>query len=97
VIAALITEAQTDPVFATEYRQRMVEPRRDQAGAVLRCAIERGEIRADTNIEAGIDLLYGPPYHRLLHGHEPLNDRFTQDVIDMALSGIQPVPDRHQR
>src|SRR5690349_1279171 len=93
VIAALITEAQTDPVFATEYRQRVVEPRRDQARAVFRRAIERGEIPADTKVEVALDLLYGPLYHRLLHGHAPLNDRFTQDVIDMALNGIQPTPD----
>ena len=32
VVAALLTEAQTDPVFATEYRQRFVEPRRSRAG-----------------------------------------------------------------
>ncbi|HXZ75671.1 MAG TPA: TetR/AcrR family transcriptional regulator, partial [Streptosporangiaceae bacterium] len=92
VIAALITEAQTDPAFAAEYRRRVVEPRRDQARAVFRRAIERGEIPADTNIEVALDLLYGPLYHRLLHGHAPLNDRFTQDVVDMALSGIQPAP-----
>lgn len=90
VIAALITEAQTDPVFAAEYRHRVVEPRRDQARAIFRRAIERGEIPADTKIEVALDLLYGPLYHRLLHGHAPLNDRFTQDVIAMALSGIQP-------
>jgi hypothetical protein len=29
VLAALLTEAQTDPVFAAEYRRRVVEPRRD--------------------------------------------------------------------
>jgi AcrR family transcriptional regulator len=96
VIAALITEAQTDPVFAAEYRQRVVEPRRDQARAVFRRAIERGEIPADTKIEVALDLLYGPLYHRLLHGHAPLTDRFTQDVIDMALSGIQPPQTQQQ-
>jgi AcrR family transcriptional regulator len=94
VLAALLTEAQTDPVFAAEYRQRVFEPRRDQARAVFRRAIDRGEIPADTNIEVALDLLYGPLYHRLLHGHAPLNDRFTQDVIDMALNGIQPARDQ---
>jgi len=93
VLAALITEAQTDPVFAAVYRQRLLEPRRDQARAVFLRAIERGEIPADTKVEVALDLLYGPLYHRLLHGHAPLNDRFTQDVIDMALNGIQPTPD----
>ena len=93
VIAALLTEAQTDPVFAAEYRQRVLEPRRDQGRAIFRRAIERGEIPADTKIEVALDLLYGPFYHRLLHGHAPLNDRVVRDVIDLALSGIQPAPD----
>jgi AcrR family transcriptional regulator len=91
VIAALLTQAQTDPVFAANYQQRFVEPRRDQARAIFRRAIERGEITADTKVEVALDLLYGPLYHRLLHGHAALNDRFTRDVIDMALGGIQPL------
>jgi AcrR family transcriptional regulator len=90
VIAALITEAQTDPAFACQYRARFVEPRREQARAIFRRAIDRGEIPADTKIEVALDLLYGPVYHRLLHGHAPLNDRFVRDVIDTALDGIAP-------
>jgi AcrR family transcriptional regulator len=88
VIGALLTEAQTDPAFAAEYRARFVKPRRDQGRAIFRRAIERGEIRADTKVEVALDLLYGPIYHRLLHGHAPLNDRFVRDVIDTALNGI---------
>jgi hypothetical protein len=90
VIAALLTEAQTDPAFAGQYRTRFVEPRRDQARAIFRRAIERGEISADTKIEVALDLLYGPIYHRLLHGHAPLNDQFVRDVIDATLNGIAP-------
>jgi AcrR family transcriptional regulator len=92
VIAALVTEAQTDPAFARQYRARFVEPRRDQARAIFHRAIERGEIPANTKIEVALDLLYGPIYHRLLHGHAPLNDRFVHDVIDTVLGGIAPVP-----
>jgi AcrR family transcriptional regulator len=88
VIAALITEAQSDPVFAAEYRARFVEPRRGQAREVFRRAIERGEIPADTKVEVALDVVYGPLYHRLLHGHAPLNDRFVRDVVDMAMAGI---------
>ena len=92
VVAALIAEAQTDPKFATEYRARFVEPRREPARALLRRAIERGEIPATTNVELALDLLYGPLYHRLLHGHAPLNDRFVQDVVDAALAGFAAAP-----
>jgi AcrR family transcriptional regulator len=92
VIAALITEAQTDPDFAREYRERFIEPRRDQARTVFARAIERGEIPPNTKVEVALDVLYGPIYHRLLHGHAPINDRFVRDVVDTALDGIAPRP-----
>ena len=92
VIAALVTQAQTDPAFAAEYRARFVEPRRAAGAAVFRRAIERGEIPADTKIDVALDLIYGPIYHRLLHGHAPLNDRFVRDVVDAVLGGIMPGP-----
>jgi AcrR family transcriptional regulator len=90
VIAALLTEVHTDPAFAAEYHKRLVEPRRDQARTLFRRAIERGEIPADTDLEVAVDLVYGPLWHRLLHGHAPLDDRFVQDVVTTALTGIQP-------
>ena len=90
VIAALITEALTDEKFAAEYRARFVEPRRDQARAIFRRATERGEIPAGTKVEVALDLLYGPVYHRLLHGHAPLTDRFVRDLVDTVLDGIRP-------
>jgi AcrR family transcriptional regulator len=90
VIAALLTQAQIDPDFAREYRERFVRPRRDRGRAILRRAIERGEISEDTKVEVALDLLYGPIYHRLLHGHAALNDRFVRDVVDTVLEGIAP-------
>jgi AcrR family transcriptional regulator len=92
VIGALVTEAQTDPEFGTVYRSRFVEPRREQAREILRRAIERGEIAPDTKIEVAVDMLYGPLYHRLLHGHAPLSDRFVRDVVDTALDGLMHTP-----
>jgi AcrR family transcriptional regulator len=94
VIAALLAEAQTDPVFAAEYRQRVLEPRRDEARALFGRAVERREIPANTKIDVALDLIFGALYHRLLHGHAPLNDRFVRDVVDTALGGILPTPDR---
>ena len=37
-----------------------------------------------------LDLLYGPLYHRLLHGHAPLDDAFVADVVDTTLAGLSP-------
>jgi AcrR family transcriptional regulator len=88
VIAALLTKAQTDPVFGAEYVDHLVAPRRDRAREILTRAVERGEIPADTRVEVALDLLYGPLYHRLLHGHAPLDQEFVDDVVELALYGI---------
>ncbi len=90
VIGALITEARTDPAFADEYLSRLVQPRRDQARAIFKRAIERGEIATEVDVEVALDLLYGALYHRLLHGHAPLNDRFVKHVVEMVLGGVSP-------
>jgi AcrR family transcriptional regulator len=92
VIAALVTKARTDPDFAVLYRERFVEPRREGARAVLRRAVERGELAPDTDFELAIDFLYGPLYHRLLHGHAPIDDSFVRDIVDAALHGLLPRP-----
>ena len=89
VAAALIAEARTDPAFSAEYQRRILEPRRDQARMIFAQAVSRGEIVPETKVEVAIDLLYGPLYHRLLHGHAPLDDEFVDDIVDMALRGIQ--------
>jgi AcrR family transcriptional regulator len=88
VIAALITHAQTDPEFGLIYLSRLVEPRREQGRAIFRRAIERGDLPPDTKIEVAVDMIYGPLYHRLLHGHAPLSDSFVRDVVDTVIGGL---------
>jgi AcrR family transcriptional regulator len=97
VIAGLVAEAQTDPEFAKLYREHFVQPRRDATRPLLLRAIDRGEIPADTNLEVTLDLLYGPIYHRLLHGHAPLNDRFVQQVIDAVIAAVRSPSTRWRR
>ena len=88
VIAAFVNEAQADPEFADAYRTRFVEPRRDAMRAVFARAAERGEVPADLDVEVALDLIYGAVYHRVLHGHAELTDRFAWDVVELALNGI---------
>jgi AcrR family transcriptional regulator len=86
VVAGLVAAAQTDSEFADLYRQHFVQPRRDATRDLLIRARDRGEIDADTDLEVTLDLLYGPIYHRLLHGHAPLTERFAVHVIDAVIS-----------
>lgn len=92
IIAALVTEAHTDPEFAERYLAHFVEPRREPAREIFRQAIERGEIRPGTKVEVAIDLLYGPLYHRLLHGHAALDEGVAADVVDIVIAGLGAQP-----
>ncbi len=55
VIAALITEAHTDPAFALEYRARFLDPRREPARAVVSRAIGRGQLPEGTDVDLALD------------------------------------------
>jgi AcrR family transcriptional regulator len=88
IIAGLMSSAQCDPRFAREYRARFVQPRRAPGRIILARAIERDEIPADVDIEATLDLLYGPFYLRILNGHAPVNDGFARTVVDHVVAGL---------
>ncbi len=90
VIASLLAAVHADPEFAREYQTHFVGPRRERGLAAFRRAIERGEIPADTDVEAALDLLYGPFYHRLLHGHAAVTDAYANTIIDLALAAVSP-------
>jgi AcrR family transcriptional regulator len=89
ILAGLIAEAQRDPELAVAWRDRVVERLRSQHKIMLDRAVERGEISVGTDYEVVLDLLFGAAYHRLLHGHQPLTDRFARQVVDLVVAGIE--------
>ena len=94
VIAGLLGHVVTNPDFALTYRARFLDQRRDHGRMILQQAIARGEIPARTRTETILDLLYGPIYHRLMHGHAPLDHTFVDDIVDIVLDGIHPRTDQ---
>jgi AcrR family transcriptional regulator len=90
IVGALITEARTDPAFGELYRTQFIAPRRQLAGEALKRALARGEVAPGTDVEAAIDMLYGPIYHRLLHGHAPLTAEFVRTVVSVVVAGLRP-------
>ena len=97
VLTGLIAEVQQDRALAADWRHRVVEPLRSQSAIMFDRAISRGEIPANTDKDVLLDLLYGPAYHRLLHGHRPLTDQFARQVVDLIVAGLsadRPGPGR---
>ena len=85
----LIAEAQISPGTRAAFLAEFAEKRREITRAVLRRAIERGEIRRDTDIDLVIDAIGGATMFRLLQGHAPLTKRFSDALVDMVLTGCR--------
>jgi AcrR family transcriptional regulator len=85
----LIAEAQVNPATRADFLAEFADRRREVTRLVLRRAIERGELRADTDIDLVIDALGGAVTFRLLQGHAPLTTKFTDALVTLLLSGCR--------
>ncbi|MEA2495129.1 MAG: hypothetical protein QOJ29_3040 [Thermoleophilaceae bacterium] len=92
VIAALIVEVHRDGTFRDAWHTRFTEPRRAPGRAAFERAIGRGEIPGDTDIAFALDLLYGPIYHRMLHLHALIDERFVTGVVDAVVAAVHVAP-----
>lgn len=88
-LKGLIAEVQRDPELAEAWRERFVGPVRWRHLIVLLRAVERAELPPGANTSLLLDLLYGPAYHRLLHGHLPLDDAFVEDLVSAIMAAIE--------
>ncbi|HVC13432.1 MAG TPA: TetR/AcrR family transcriptional regulator [Acidimicrobiales bacterium] len=87
-LRGLIAEVQRDPELADAWRERFVAPLRARHQVVVEQAMARGELRPEANTGLLLDLVYGPAYHRLLHGHLPLNDAFVEDLVAAVMAAV---------
>jgi AcrR family transcriptional regulator len=91
ILPAVLGELQTNPAFARVYSERVVRPRYEALLALLARALERGELRADADIEQIADLLSGAPFVRLLPiGLPPLTERYAEELLETIWYGIRP-------
>jgi AcrR family transcriptional regulator len=88
----LIAEAQVNPPTRAAFLAEFADRRRELTRLVLRRAIERGELRAGTDIDLVIDALGGAVTFRLLQGHAPLTTTFTNALVTLLLSGCRLSP-----
>lgn len=92
IVAQILAEAQYDPAIGREFRERFHYGRRAIVREVLEDWRRSGEISPSTNIEALMDVLYGPVYMRLLVGHAPLDRTFAREHLSYiyGLLGAKP-------
>jgi AcrR family transcriptional regulator len=88
-LIGLIAEAQVNPDSRPAFLAEFAERRREVTRLVLNRAIERGELRADTDIDLVIDALGGAVTFRLLQGHAPLTREFADALVNLVLCGCR--------
>ena len=70
-------------VYAAFVRQR-----RSMTHALLLAAIERGELRADVDLEVATDAIGGPIFYRHLITHLPIDEALVAQVRDAFLAAF---------
>ncbi len=88
IVKEMIASSQSDPEVQRIFFDGYLGPRRAAAKEALRRGIDSGEFKADADLDAVIDALYGPLFYRLLLGHMPNDDAFVDGVAEAVLEGI---------
>jgi AcrR family transcriptional regulator len=88
VVAGLVADLQHDPDLAEGFRRDVVPARRRAMLAALERGRERGDIRADTDLDLAVDALHGAVFYRLLLSGEPLDEDFADGLVDQVLDGV---------
>jgi len=87
----LIAEAQVNPDTRRAFLAEFAERRRQVTRQVLRRAVDRGELAADTDVDLVIDALGGAVTFRLMQGHAPLTKKFTDALVRLVLHGCTTI------
>ena len=84
----LMAEVQINPETRGAFLD-FADRRRELSRVVLRRAIQRRQIKSDTDIELVIDAIGGACTFRLLQGHAPLTPKFAAGIVKLVLEGCR--------
>ena len=89
-LVALAATARRDPVIARAFAERVFKPNRLLSRRRFERAREAGQLRPEVDVDAGVDLAFGPLWFRLLLSTAPLSADYAAAVADLALDGLAP-------
>ena len=91
MIGALLVEERRNPYLLELFRERIIRTRRDEAMMILQRGIERGEIRADADIEVAFHALIGSILARHILGTRESQDEIER-TVDTIWNGLANKP-----
>jgi AcrR family transcriptional regulator len=87
-LALLHGEGEAYPRILARYSETVTEPRRQVIRTVLRRGIDRGELRADLDVDVAMLALTGAVMARGKHDPTPISPGFTVRVVEELLRGF---------
>jgi AcrR family transcriptional regulator len=90
--AMLHGEGENYPKLMARYYETVIQPRREVIRAALRRGIDRGELRADLDVDVAMLALTGTVMARGKHDPTPASPGFVARVVDELLAGMIPRP-----
>ncbi|MBA5804039.1 TetR/AcrR family transcriptional regulator [Rhizobium changzhiense] len=89
-ITMALAAADPESEFTKAFRNRVILSSRNAGRVILEEALARGEIVAPLDMEALLDMIYGPVFFRLLVGHRPVSPEFGDAIVRTALRAVAP-------
>jgi len=90
-LGAVLTAVSTDPEFACEFRAQVVEPKARVSRTIFERARDRGELRADIDLDIVVPALAGIVLHRVfLFGDTPEPALIQRAVDQIILPAVRP-------
>jgi AcrR family transcriptional regulator len=86
----LVSAMAERPELARVVREGFLIRRRSALTEVLRRAVDRGDLRADVDLELVLDVLGGPLFYRLLITGGPIDEQLAEGVTELILRGFAP-------
>ncbi|MFI1987810.1 TetR/AcrR family transcriptional regulator [Actinoplanes sp. NPDC020271] len=86
----LVAATSDDPGTLAKLREQVVAPRRDIARNVLQRGIARGDLPADVDIDAVLDLWHGLVAYRVTGRPAALPRHTVEQLVDLAMGGHVP-------
>jgi AcrR family transcriptional regulator len=88
IVLDLFAEAARNPELGQALLASVRDPRREHAAQILRRAIERGELPADTDVELALDFMVSPLYWRLVVTGAPIADDYLERLATKIISAL---------
>jgi AcrR family transcriptional regulator len=89
-IAVALASADPDSEYTRAFRNRVLLTSREIGREIVEGAIRQGEFARPSDLEALLDMIYGPIFYRLFMGHLPLNKSLAFAIVERIWSTLTP-------